>query len=91
MLFFVLTMEIIKTSFAFLEGKISNYNLHSEDAGVLAVMQEVNAILRPTIEQNKLSGKVILTVLTDRLRISYENIMPFEFTPVLMQIINSTN
>jgi hypothetical protein len=91
MLFFVVTMEILKTSFVFLEGEISNYNLLSEDPGVLAVMHEVNAILRPTIEQNKLSGKVILTILTDRLCISYENIMPFEFTPVLMQIINSTN
>ncbi len=84
-------MEIIKTSFAFLEGEISKYNLLSEDAGVLAVMQEVNTILRPTIERNKLSGKVILTILNDRLRVSYENIIPFEFTPVLMQLINGAN
>ncbi len=84
-------MEIIKSSFAFLEGEISNYNQPSEDQGILAVMQEVNAILRPTIEQNKLSGKVILTILTDRLRVSYENIMPFEFAPVLMQLINSAS
>ena len=84
-------MEIIKTTLAFFEGEISNDVLPNGDTGLLAVMHEVDSILRPTIEQNKLSGKVILTILSDRLRVSYENIMPFEFTPVLMRLINSAN
>ena len=84
-------MEIIKTSFTFHEGEIENYNIITEDAKLLLVMHEVKAILRPAIELNRLSGKIILTILNTRIRLSYENIIPYEFTPVLMDLITSAN
>jgi hypothetical protein len=84
-------MENIKSSFAFDKGDIINYNLANGDPGALALMHKVKAIFRPTIEQNKLSGKVELTFLSDRVHIGYENIEPFEFTGTLMELISSGN
>jgi hypothetical protein len=84
-------MENIKTSFIFNEGNILNYNVSSEDPEVLSIMQDVDTILRPTIQQKKLSGKIILNILNDRMRIGYENIKPVAFTSILMQLIATSD
>ena len=80
-------MEILKTSFEFVDGKISDYNKIIVDEGVLALMLEVETILRPTIEQNNLSGKIVLTIFSDRANLEYFNIIPAKFALVLMEQI----
>ncbi|HEV3223788.1 MAG TPA: hypothetical protein VGZ90_12960 [Puia sp.] len=82
-------MENIKTTIVLDEGEILNYNLSSNDPGAISIVQGVDTVLRPTIQQNKLSGKIILTILNDRVHIAYENIIPVEFTPVLMDLITA--
>ena len=84
-------MENIITSFIFNEGNILNYNVSSEDPEVLSIMRGVDTILRPTIEQKRLSGKIILNIANDRMRIGYENIKPVAFTSILMQLITASD
>ena len=84
-------MENIKPSFVFEEGDILNSDISEVNLGALTIMHRVKEVLQPAIKQNKLSGKIELTMLSDRLHIGYENIKPFEFTADLMELIKETN
>jgi len=50
-------MKNIKTSFLFNEGKIYKYNISCKDPEVLSVMESVDSILRPTIQEKNLQVK----------------------------------
>jgi hypothetical protein len=84
-------MENIKPSFVFEEGDILISDISDVELGAIAIMHRVKEVLRPAIKQNKLSGRIELTILSDRLHIGYENIKPFEFTADLMELITSAN
>jgi hypothetical protein len=84
-------MKNIITSFTFNEGKIPKYKVSSKDPEVLSVMECVDSILRPTIQEKKLSGKITLNIHNERLHIAYENIEPAGFISMLMQLINASD
>lgn len=84
-------MKNIKTSFLFNEGKIYKYNISCKDPEVLSVMESVDSILRPTIQEKKLTGKIILYIHNERMHIGYENIKPVGFISVLMQLITASD
>jgi len=84
-------MENINPSFVFEEGDILNSDISDVELGALTIIHRVKEVLQPAIKQNKLSGKIELTMLNDRLHIGYENIKPFEFTANLMELIKETN
>ncbi len=75
------------TSFSFNEGKIRKYKISNRDPEVLSVIESVDTILRPTIQEKKLSGKIILNIYNERMHIGYENIKPAGFISILMQLI----
>jgi hypothetical protein len=79
------------TSFAFKEGKIPKYKVSSKDPEVLSVMECVDSILRPTIQEKKLSGKITVIIQNDRMHIAYENIQPARLISMLMQLINASD
>jgi hypothetical protein len=80
-------MENFRTTFKFEDGKLFDYDRYMEDRGVLLIMQEIETVLRPAIEQNKLSGEIALTIFDDHVRIEYINIVPNEFTAILKELI----
>lgn len=84
-------MKNIKTSFLFNEGKIYKYKVSSRDPEVLSVIESVDTILRPTIQEKKLSGKIVLIIYNDRMHIGYENINPIGFISILMQLITTSD
>jgi len=84
-------MKNIKTSFIFNQGNILKYKLSTKDPEVISAMESVDTILRPTIQEKKLSGKIILNIHNDRLHIGYENINPARFISILMQLISTSD
>jgi hypothetical protein len=84
-------MKNIKTSFSFNEGKIRKYNVSSKDPEVLSVVESVDMILRPTIQEKKLSGKIILNIHNEQMHIVYENIKPIGYISILMQLIATSD
>jgi hypothetical protein len=84
-------MKNIKTSFRFNEGKIIKYDVSGKDPEVISVMESVDTILRPTIQEKRLSGKIILNIYNERMHIGYENIRPAGFISILMQLINASD
>jgi|GEM_PF-4805431 hypothetical protein len=84
-------MKNIKTSFLFNEGKIHKHNISCKDPEVLSVIESVDSILRPTIQEKKLTGKIILYIHNERMHIGYENIKPVGFISVLMQLITASD
>jgi hypothetical protein len=81
-------MENMQPSFVFKEGNITHYDVSGGNMQALAIMHKVKEVLQPAIKQNKLSGKIEFTLLSDSLHIGYENIKPFEFTADLMKLIS---
>jgi hypothetical protein len=84
-------MEKMIPSFVFEKGDIIRYDVSDVNLEALTMMHKVKEVLQPIIKQNKLSGKIEFTLLSDRLHIGYENIKPFEFTADLMKLITTTN
>jgi len=84
-------MKNIKTSFLFNEGKINKHNISCKDPEVLSVIESVDSILRPTIQEKKLTGKIILYIHNERMHLGYENIKPVGFISVLMQLITASD
>lgn len=84
-------MKNVKTSFRFNEGKIYKYDVSSKDPEVISVMESVDTILRPTIQEKRLSGKIILNIYNEQMHIGYENIRPVGFISILMQLINASD
>ncbi len=83
--------ENTTTSFFFEEGEIFNDNYRSWNPQENSAIYMLEKILRPAIEQNKLSGKIELTVLCELARISYLNVEPLEFVPALMDLIRDAD
>ncbi len=79
------------TSFSFNEGKIRKYKVSNRDPEVLSVIKSVDTILRPTIQEKKLSGKIILNIYNERMHIGYENIKPAGYISILMQLIATSD
>jgi hypothetical protein len=84
-------IEKTPTSFFFEEGEIFNDNLSSRRLQDSSGIYLIEKILRPAIEQNKLSGKIELTILSNKARIVYVNVKPFEAVPVLMDLIRAAD
>ncbi|HXB31277.1 MAG TPA: hypothetical protein VNW49_15725, partial [Puia sp.] len=67
------------------------HNISCKDPEVLSVIESVDSILRPTIQEKKLTGKIILYIHNERMHIGYENIKPVGFISVLMQLITASD
>jgi hypothetical protein len=84
-------IEKTATSFFFEKGEIFNDNLSSrrlhDSSGIYLIVK----ILRPEIEQKKLSGKIELTILSNQARIVYVNVKPYEAVPALMELIRAAD
>jgi hypothetical protein len=84
-------MKNIKTSFSFDEGKIRKYKVSTKDPEVLSVIESVDTILRPTIQEKRLSGKIILNIYNERMHIGYKDIKPVGCISILMQLIATSD
>ncbi len=78
-------MENIQTSFIFDEGDIFKYDIEYNDREVLSIMRYIKGIVRPTVEKNKLFGKIELTISENKLQILCKLIKPTEFEAVLIE------
>lgn len=82
-------MENIKTSFVFEEGHIRGFDVKFKDQDVCSAMHFIESTLRPTIEENKISGRLELRISSGKWNLAYIGIQPFEFIPVLVTLINT--
>jgi hypothetical protein len=83
-------MENIRTAFIFEEGNIRGFDVRSGDRDICSAMDFIQSTLKTTIENNKISGRIELTISDSGMRLAYVGIQPFKFAPVLINLINTT-
>ena len=81
-------MENIKTSYIFEEGTVRGFDIKSRDRYVLAAMDIIESTVRSAIEENKISGRMELTITNGRIHLAYVGIQPFKFAATLIKLMN---
>jgi hypothetical protein len=74
---------------AFLE--FENGVLIFNDLEILPMILTVKSIVEPIIFQRRLSGKIRIESLNDKVTLGYDNVKPFEYVPELMQAIRKSS
>jgi len=83
--------ENTTTSFFFENGEIFYDDFNCRSLQDSSCIYQIVKIFRPVIEQNKLSGKIQLTILSNLARITYLNIKPFETLTTFMELIRAAD
>jgi hypothetical protein len=65
-------MKNIKTSFRFSNGHIDEIESFSDDALTTATLKGIKYAVAPTIVRNKLSGKVLIEILDEKLLVGFD-------------------
>lgn len=61
------------------------------DSNILSTISTVKSIVEPIIFQRRLSGKIRIESLDDKITIGYDDVKPFEYVPELMQAIRKSS
>jgi hypothetical protein len=74
---------------AFLE--FENGVLINNDPKILTLISAVKSIVEPIIFKRRLSGKIRIESLNDKITFGYDNVRPLEYVPELMQAIRRSS
>ena len=62
-----------------------------DDPDILPIVSTVQSILEPVIFQKRLSGKIRIESLNDKITIGYDDVKPFDYVPELMKAIRRSS
>jgi hypothetical protein len=79
----------MKECISFLE--FENGVLTTNEINMLPLISTVKSIVEPIIFQRRLSGKIRIESLNDKISIGYDDIRPFEYVPELMKAIRKSS
>jgi hypothetical protein len=61
------------------------------DHNTPTIISTIKAIIEPIIFRHRLSGKIRIEYLNDKVTIGYDGVKPFEYVPELMQAIRKSS
>jgi hypothetical protein len=74
---------------AFLD--FENGVLITSDSKTVPVITTIKSIVEPIIFQRRLSGKIRIEILNNKIKVGYDEVKPFEYVPELMQAIRKSS
>ena len=79
-------MQNFTTFFEFENGVLT-----INDSNIFSTVSMVKSIVEPIIFQRRLSGKIRIESLNDKISLGYDDVKPFEYVPELMQAIRKSS
>jgi hypothetical protein len=61
------------------------------DSKIIPLISTVKSIVEPIIFQRRLSGKIRIESLNNKVTIGYDDVKPFEYVPELMHAIRKSS